>query len=167
MDFKGYINESSINNLYQSAVDAFPNTRMRQHAVDPIEIGNVNMTPYVGVRTLFVRATARNEDRQYSPMILFTGVNYNEEGPIQIEYNGRPYQFNPPSIEDSDVRVRCGCGDFKWRFNYYDHVDQSLYGRVRAPYEGQGAPANPQEMPGMCKHLMKLAQILREEGLIA
>ena len=167
MDFKGYINESSINTLYQSAVDAFPNTRMRQHATAPIEIRNVNITPYAGVRTLFVRADARNEDRHYAPMILFRGVNYNADGPIQIEYQGRLYTFEAPSLARTDVHIRCNCNDFKWRFNYYDHLDHSLYGRVRAPYENQGgAPANPQEMPGMCKHLMKLAQVLEEEGLI-
>lgn len=57
--------------------------------------------------------------------------------------------------------------DFYWRFNYYDHIDHSLYGRKRKKYEGQGLwVANPKEMPGMCKHLMKMAMALRDAGLI-
>ena len=171
MDFKIFINESSLNDLHQSSVGAFPDTRMRQHATQPIEITEFNVTPYLGVRTLFLRARATNEDRHYSPMILFKGVQYHEnqdvQGLAQIELGGRNYFFEQLSLENNHVMLRCDCNDFKWRFNYYDYTDGSLHGRVRAPYHGQGgAPANPHEMPGMCKHLMKMTEVLTEMGMI-
>jgi hypothetical protein len=161
MDFKGYINESSLNTLYQSAVDAFPNTRKRQFAVGEIEIENVRAVPYLGMRTLFVQSGARNQDRHYSPVILFRDVNYNENGEIIIEYQGDEYRFDRLSLNNNDVLIRCNCPDFYWRFTHYNHLDHSLYGRDRAFYQNQGGPpANPQEMPGMCKHLLALIRDL-------
>jgi hypothetical protein len=163
-----FLTESSLTDLYYSAVKAFPKTTKRQHAVDPIIIEELRWTPFKGVKTLFIRAEARNETRHYSPMILFKNVNYDNGRVKIVASDGLEYRFAPLSMEDNDVLVRCNCPDFKWRFNYYDHEDHSLYGRVRAPYESKGGPpANPQELPGMCKHLMKAVIVLRDAGIFS
>lgn len=163
----GHLFESSLEDLYQSAVEAFPNTRMRQHATHPIVITNLRWTPFVGMKTLFIKALAQNEGREYNPIILFKNVNYKGDQVKIMSSDHREVSFDKLSMEHTDVNLRCNCKDFYWRFNYYDHVDKSLYGRKRAPYEstGRGQPANPFEMPGMCKHLMKTAHVLREAGI--
>lgn len=169
MEFQQWLNESTLNELVQSAIDAFPNTTKRQHVVNEVEIQNLALTPYLGVRTLFVRATAINEDRQYRPMILFRNVNYRPQGEgrlVQIERHGRQYFLEQLLADEHDVLTRCNCPDFYWRFHHYNSLDHSLYGRNRNPYDGQPPPANPQEMPGMCKHLMALKQNLEETGLV-
>lgn len=164
-----FLNESSYVDLYNSAVAAFPNTRKRQHATDPVVIETLSWTPFVGVNTLFIRAEARNETRHYSPMVLFKDVNYKESGVKIIANDGKEYAFAKLSPDDTDVLVRCNCPDFHWRFNYYDWVDQSLYGRCRKPYEAtrqhSSHSANPSELPGMCKHVMKVFSALRDAGL--
>jgi hypothetical protein len=160
------INESSANELYQSAVDAFPHTTKRQHAIDPIRIVQLNWTPFVGLKTLLVRGTAVNEGRTYKPIVLFKQVEYGTGIPLRAS-DGRDYLLRPLSAENNDVLLRCDCKDFYWRFNYYDHLDKSLYGRKRSKYESQGGPpANPLEMPGMCKHLMKMLLALRDAELL-
>ena len=123
----------------------------------------------MGVKTLFIKALAQNEGREYSPIILFKKVNYGGNQVTITDSTDREVSFDKLSLKDTDVVLRCNCKDFYWRFNYYDHVDKSLYGRKRAPYEakGTGQPANPFEMPGMCKHLMKTAHVLREAGIFA
>jgi hypothetical protein len=121
----------------------------------------------MGVRTLFIKALAQNEGREYAPIILFKNVNYDSDE-VKITANtGREYSFGKLSLESTDVVLRCNCKDFYWRFNYYDHLDKSLYGRKRAKYEakGTGRPANPMQMPGMCKHLMQTSHVLREAGI--
>ena len=68
--------ESSLTDLYQSAVEAFPGTTKRQHAIDPITVVNLRWTPFIGMKTLLIRGTAHNEDREYNPLILFKKVAY-------------------------------------------------------------------------------------------
>ena len=157
--------------LYQSSVDAFPGTTKRQHAVDPIKITNIRWLPYLGVRTLFVRAEARNENRHYNPMVLFKNVQYhnaNAQGRIRLATNNRTYFLEQLSLENTDVLLRCQCEDFKWRFQHFDKLDKSLYGSNRKKYEALYDPgsANPKKMPGMCKHLMVLTTILKSSGII-
>lgn len=158
------INESSVNDLYNSTVAAFPRTTKRQHATQPIVIEELTWTPFLGMKTLFVKSAVRNETRHYNPIILFKNINYNGTGAKIKDNNGQLYEFDPISVENTDIVLRCQCDDFYFRFNYYNHLDHSLYGRKRGAYEskGIGPPANPMELPGMCKHLIKTIQIMQE-----
>lgn len=159
-------NESSLDDLFISAIRAFPNTTKRQYAVQPIVIETIRWTPFVGMKTLFVKGHARNEDRHYDTIILFKDVDYtNEQVKIKAS-DGKIYRFAKLSMENTDVLVRCNCQDFKWRFNYYDHLDRSLYGPKRSKYESiSGMPANPKKLPGMCKHLMATTKVLNDAGI--
>lgn len=165
--------ESSLDDLYQSAVEAFPNTTKRQYATDTIQISSLQWIPFVGFKTLFVKAIAQNEGREYSPIILFKNVTYHEAaGPHIVGLNasdGHEYFLERLSLTNQNVLVRCDCQDFKWRFNYYDHLDKSLYGPKRKKYEALLNPgsANPQELPGMCKHLIKFNKSLSQSGLLS
>ena len=165
------LDEATLADLYQSAVDAFPGTTKRQHATEPVRIVDLTWTPFLGVRTLFVKGRSQNEGREYGPMILFKGVQYHDAarpGLVEITASdGRDYVFEKLRPGGTEVLVRCGCPDFVWRFNYYDHLDRSLYGSKRRKYESAGGPAaNPLGLPGMCKHLMKLAQALDHAGIM-
>ena len=158
--------ESSAEELYRSAVKAFPNTKMRQHATHPIVIRELRWTPFVGVKTLFIKGLAQNEDREYGPCILFKGVNYEGKAVKITASDGLQYNFDKLSLENTEVLVRCNCPDFFWRFNYYDHLDKALYGTKRKKYESHGGPAaNPLELPGMCKHIMKMTKVISESGI--
>lgn len=160
--------ESSLNDLFRSAVVAFPETRKRQHATDTVRIVQLSWTPYIGVKTLFLRGLAENRrggGGEYRPIILFKGVQYSDDGEVKVVADGKFYRFAQLSESDNDALVRCDCGDFYWRFNYYDHLDKSLYGNKRKKYEGE-MPINPTKSPGMCKHLMKMMYALRDAGVI-
>lgn len=164
--------ESTLNDLHTSAVNAFPNTRKRQHAIDPIRIVEVTWTPYLGMKTLFTSGRASSGDKEYKPLILFKNVAYHEnnaQGLVGLAASdGQDYFLEKINLADHDVVVRCNCPDFHWRFNYFDHLDKSLYGRKRAPYQALFNPgsANPQEMPGICKHIMKFARVLSQSGIV-
>jgi hypothetical protein len=158
--------ESTLAELFGSTVLAFPNTRMRQHATEPLVIEELNYVPFLGVKTLFIRAGVRNEDRHYKPIVLIKGIDYKAKGTKITDENGKVYEFGPLSINENEVNVRCQCADFTWRFNYYDYEDSSLYGNKRRKYESSGGPsANPLELPGMCKHLIKVMEALRQYGI--
>lgn len=161
------IDESSLTDLYLSAVRAFPNTTKRQHATQPVEIESIRWTPFVGMKTLFVKGWARNEDRHYNPIILFKGIDYGQNDLQFVASDGKEYSMARLSTEHNDVLVRCNCNDHFWRFRHYNYLDRSLYGPNRKPYEskGIGPPANPLQLPGLCKHLMKMSYVLGESGI--
>jgi len=172
MDFsKWLLSELTFPELYKSTVNAFPSTTKRQHAIDTIEISDLTWIPYKGVRTLFVKGLAQNENKEYKTIVLFKNVKYHENkmpSLVSISTDAGHVFMERMQLEKNDILLRCTCPDFKWRFNYFDHVDKSLYGRKRAKYEAKFNPgsANPQEMPGMCKHLIKMMKTLIESGLI-
>lgn len=169
---KHAVSESTLYDLYQSTVAAFPNTAYRQHAVDPIKITQLEWVPYLGVKTLYLKGLAQSSSgREYRPIIVFKNVRYHTErdAPDLIEIvasDNRPYLLEKLGNTTNDVLVRCDCKDFYWRFNYYDHEDGSLFGRKRKKYEGAGPPANPMELPGVCKHILKLAKALDHAGIV-
>lgn len=168
------LQESNLQDLYASTVQAFPRTTKRQYAIDPVRIVELSWTPFLGVKTLFIKGLAQSGEsgKEYSPMVLFKGVNYHQikENQDWIEIvasDGHNYVFERLN-KGNDVLLRCDCADFRWRFNYFDHQDGSLYGRVRKKYEANVNPgsANPLELPGMCKHLIKLVQSLDHAGIL-
>ena len=133
----------------------------------------MQLTPFIGVKTLFAKALATNTENghEYNPMILFKNVSYhkNDDTKHLIEFmasDGKKYLFE--KIKNNDVLLRCNCNDFKWRFNFTDYTDHSLYGKLRTKYEAKFRPgsSNPKEMPGMCKHIIKFAKILNNSGIL-
>lgn len=161
--------ESSLNDLYRGAVNGFPTTTRRQHAIDTVRIVELSWTPYVGLRTLFIKGVAQNFDStpysEYKVIALFKGVTYGSGIPVAV--NGIQYLIEQLSAENDGVLVKCSCGDYNWRFRHYNFLDKSNYGRDRKKYEGAGLwKANPLEMPGMCKHIMKMMLALRDAKML-
>ena len=66
--------ESSLKDLFKSSQDAFPATKMREHATHPVKVEHLEWVPFLGVGTLFVKATVRNEGRKHESIMLFKGV---------------------------------------------------------------------------------------------
>jgi hypothetical protein len=169
MEFSSWLNESSLNDLYNSTVAAFPKTTLRQHAVDPIRIVDLSIVPYKGMKTIYFKGLAQNEGREYNSIILFKTVSYDSQSPNTIRIiadDGLEYVLDKLSPAINEVKMRCNCPDFYWRFNFYDHLDTSLYGKKRTKYKGNYR-INPKEMPGMCKHLIALTKALVGSGVLA
>jgi hypothetical protein len=166
------MNEASLVHLYDSTVKAFPKTQFRQHATHTIRFPKLDLLPFLGVKTLFVKGLAQNEGREYSTYIVFKNVNYKPEDKIDLVEitgsDGLPYKFKKLIAEKHDVLVRCSCPDFKWRWSYWDGQQKCLYGAKPKPYDpvSNRGPANPLELEGMCKHTLKLVEALKDAGIL-
>jgi hypothetical protein len=164
--------ETSIVNLYKSTTEAFPKTTKRQYSTHTVRVERVEWVPFIGLKTLFIKGLIKNEGKKYDCIMLFKGIVYKEEEGkklIKIKMStGKEYFVEQIDSEKNDVLVRCNCKDFYWRFVHYNKEDKSLYGRDRSPYKGLIRPntANPMEMAGMCKHLIKMAKIIKETNLL-
>lgn len=170
------LSESSLSDLYQSIINGFPHTTKRQHSVDEIKVAQLHITPFRNMRTIFFKGLTENKGNghQYNSIILFKNVIFpahETDTMIEIVGNdGNEYAIEPLTM-NQDVRCRCNCKDFRYRMAWYDHLDHSLYNHPPKHYErvvppSGLPPANPNEVPGLCKHILSLERALRHSGIL-
>jgi hypothetical protein len=169
-DLLTVLEESSLGDLDRSASSSVP-TRKRQHSVDTVRLGEIRFVP--GEGNLLVKCfTSGETGKQYDTQIMLNDVVYSEEqaeGTINFTaMDGEEYFIQPLSAQETQVEVTCNCMDFYWRFALWNHNDGSLLGPKPQPYykKTDRPPVNPEGAPGMCKHLMKLATGLMENGIV-
>lgn len=164
--------DSTYNQLHGNIVRGFPGTRKRQHATGPVHIVTMEYLPYVNDNVLRVNTVAKSSGNTYQPVILFRNVRYEPEDlTTNITFratDNQEYHIQTIRLPGSNVRVRCGCLDFYYRFGAWNHGDNSLEGPPPPPYHATGnrPPANPTQVPGVCKHLIKVVQQLRQGRIV-
>lgn len=168
-----FLQETPYMDLERNIVTGFPGTTKRQHAVDPVQIVQLNLFPSVQSKTLIARALARSGAKKYSPEVMLLSVEYQpEDTPDNITFkanDGDDYHIAPVDLRQNDCKVRCDCLDFYFRFAYWNHNDGSLYGGAPPRYVRKTAnrpPVNPARVPGICKHVIKCMMALSEAGLV-
>jgi hypothetical protein len=165
--------DSTVPQLRTNIVQAFPNTRKRQHVIGEVTIANVQFIPFLGTKFLHVKSTSRSNGNAYKQAVQFMRVDFDqEEGPNNITFtaaDGRDYHMQPIILTGHNVKVRCNCLDFYHRFAAWNHQDNSIVGRAPLPYQRRTntrPEVNPDHVPGMCKHLLKLMDELRRQGIV-
>jgi len=169
------IDEISIRDLENNITRGFPGTKARQHAVGPVQIPIVRLTPYVPSHSLYAEGQANNRGHRYNPEIMFQEVNFeDQETPTNITFTGSDNnEYNiaqPVPLMGNNVQVRCNCLDFHYRFARQNAGDDALVGKAPPPYRRKTQtrpPANPMHVPGMCKHLLALVDELQKMGIVA
>lgn len=162
--------ELSLDELVQRTISAFPDTERRQNATYSVSVTDTKLLPADG--TLIAKATVRGSGGQmYECVIQFENVKYNptEEDAATFVSGDKEYKIVPIRRSETDVKVCCKCLDFRYRFAHYNQSADALYGQspelyAKVPGSNRG-PANPTHTPGVCKHLMDLADTLEQSGL--
>jgi hypothetical protein len=130
----------------------------------------------------------------YDTTVVFHGLNFQNvkdaEHPQGFQiFKGYNVFCNKPSLRSTEVTVSCLCADFYYMWWYFNKRAGSLDGQNFPSYhrkDGQkpGSPGvahktksgnighsrgavNPQEEPGLCKHLLALVEYMASEGFIA
>lgn len=167
--------ESTYNDLDANITTSFPNTRKRQHATNEVRVQQLDLVPYVGTQMLHVRAiTTGNSGQQYQQAIQLLRVKFESaKTPENVEISavdGKTYYIQPIDLNNHNVKVRCNCLDFYHRFAHYNHSDKSIVGRAPVPYQRKTTTrpeVNPDHVPGMCKHLIKVVERLRTQRIVS
>lgn len=161
--------KSTPTDLEQNIITAFPKTKKRQHIVDTVNVTSIEFIPFVGMNTLHVRATTDD----YKQAIQFNNVQYiagEREGAVSVEdaKTKSTYWFNPIDVRVNLIKVRCSCLDFRFRFANYNKRDMSLVGPPPPRYvpKTNRPPVNPHQVPGMCKHILKILDVLADDGVL-
>ena len=167
------LDERSFTGLQQSTLRFQPPTTKRQHATDPIKIVQMQLVPAVPSRIIKVEAVAQSGQKTYDPVLQFNQVDFDEEDTDQnvtfTGSDGEAYHIVPISLMRNNVQVKCTCLDFFYRFASFNFVDGSLYGQKPPPYQRRTQtrpPANILKIPGLCKHLIKTGEALKQSGLV-
>lgn len=98
----------------------------------------------------------------YDQVFMFNKIVLDEEDtPENMTVkttDGKDIHVNYRGLANSDVKVRCTCLDFYWRFAVYNFNKKALYGDRPPPYikKTSRPPVNPMQKPGVCKHIYKL-----------
>lgn len=166
--------DSTYPNLYREIQRGFPATQRRQHAVGEVAILNMQFLPYVGMKMLQVRAACRSNQHNYNPIIQFLNVTFDQvdtnDNITFTGQDGQDYHVQPVTLDTSRVKVRCNCLDFYYRFAQTNSGDGSLVGRPPALYQrvpgSTRPPVNPQNVPGICRHLIKVVRRLQQQGFV-
>ncbi len=170
--------EQSTYNQLKGNVDSFiPISTKRQNAIDPVQIVEMQTLPFLGTKNLNVDSRAQNSDSkqgrsEFYPKIIFNQVEFEEESTNEnitfTAKDGNEYNMQAIDLGKSTLRVRCTCGDFLWRFAAFNAKDKSLIGTAPKPYQNKTnrGPVNPRQVPGVCKHLIKTIEALKQSGMV-
>lgn len=168
--------ESTYNELERNTLSMPGNNRA--NATNSVQIRSLELIPYDGALGVNASVNSVNSGNTYQPQMMFLDVEYiNTEDP-NIENDprtvtfqaadGHDYTIMPISLARNNVKVRCTCLDFRWRFAIYNDKDNSLLGGGPGLYQkkSQRQPGNPQQVPGVCKHILKLVAELKANGVV-
>jgi hypothetical protein len=164
--------DSTYAQLDTNIRQGFPNTKKRQYATGPVAINRMEYVPYLENGELHVNARAVSSGNQYEPTVAFRNVTFEPQDSAQnTTFRGadnNEYHIQPIPLNGSNVRVRCNCLDFYYRFASWNAGDNSLAGQAPPPYIAKGVrpPANPSKVPGVCKHVIKVVDRLKQARIV-
>lgn len=165
--------ERSMSSLVSVTGNTFGNDR--QQDAQRVQVKNIEYIPMVEQGMLQVRANTYSESgNNYQSVIVIDNLDYiNEETYNEMDNGGNAFEFSSSSgttfyaqpSGDSNAKVRCTCEDFRWRFASYNYSDNSLQGDPPDAYakKTDRPSVNPNNTPGVCKHLIKLKNELERE----
>lgn len=163
--------DSTEPHLYSNIERTFPNTRRRQHTTREVRAPNIVYTPYLQNKMLQAETqTISTNGNRHNTVVQLLDVQFGE-GPTKIATStGQEISFTPFAANSTNVKVRCDCLDFRFRFADWNHSDNSLVGSPPPPYIRKTTtrpPANPLQTPGFCRHVIKVFEDMRRQGIIA
>ena len=151
-DTRAYL---TYNDLVTSTDLALPVTHMKGEPVN-FRFLRGKVTKKVGTRSVKMTAEVMSQqmDKSYTVIIDFYNVG---EGEL-------------PSLSKNPIRCRCSCAAYYFWFSYANKISSALSGRSFTPYipvqnpKRIVPPRNPNNYPGMCKHLIALGKGIVNSG---
>jgi hypothetical protein len=167
------IYEDTVNDLEQGTIAGFPNTKKRQNVTGTVAVNNIKFIPYEQSNTLQIQADVTSAGHRYQTAMSFTDVQYEQaDSNDVISFHGtdsKEHYIYAVSAILNNAQVRCTCLDFYFRFANQDYQSDSLLGSPPPPYRRKTTtrpPANPTDTIGMCKHLIKMADKLKDMRIL-
>lgn len=166
---------ATYNQLDQNIDVGWPNTTKRQFATNQVSINTIEFVPYIGTKVLHVKSTSKSTNNNvYNQSVQFLKVNFNPSEDstevAEIEQSDQSVvKVETIDLNTHNIKCRCSCLDFRFRFAFYNNQDKALVGQPPPRYIRKTTtkpPVNPLHLPGMCKHILKLIDNLRDQRIV-
>ena len=165
------IREYTISQLDKDTANNFVGDRKERS--NNIKVTSVVYVPFVANNKLLCNSDVVGETGQhYKTKISFSNVEYDtKDGNIITTSDNKEMSIGIIDMNKSDVEVSCNCLDFFQRLASYDKTVKALYGNETPKYTGFTRPedkkkGNPNNSPGMCKHLYALIDYLKSDNVV-
>lgn len=166
------LSEMTYNELERNTLNFTPPSTKRQHAMDPVQIQRIELMAARPSGVLECTGMVNSGGNQYQSMMVFRDVVFEDEDTqSNITFtaaDNQDYHIQPISLSHNNVKVRCTCLDFRWRFAMHNQKHDALHGEGPDLYQKKTnrPPNNPGQVAGLCKHLLKFAVELRNSGIV-
>lgn len=113
----------------------------------------------------FGTVNSSSKPKRYEVEVAFSKVGKTENLTIEEIEKG----FKPkPNLLDHEITVRCNCDSYWSRFYKANHFNSVTTGAPfrRGRNRSGRKPYNPNNIPGICKHLIQFISYLQEQGFI-
>jgi hypothetical protein len=166
------VEDQTIPDLRRSIERGFPHTKKRQHATDEVNVTKLQYTP-IGNNTLRLTSNTQSDNgHKYQQIIDLKNINYEPDGHETTEITdigGNKHTVTAIELNVNNVAVYCSCQDYQMRFAYYNIQNNCHVGPPPKPYVRKTdyyPPANPLKVPGCCKHILKVEESLKDQGIL-
>ncbi len=143
-------------------------TTKRHHIADQVQlVGGFQAVKLDGSRIVFQSKT----NTGHAPKVSF---DYEEttNGTQVVTQDGTDLSIRPKSSTTDDILVSCNCEDFFYRFATVNSENGVLFGNIERVYVPKGTRKLSQQeypissQPAICKHVIKLTDLLRAQQVI-
>jgi hypothetical protein len=143
--------------LLQNTNKVHPDSILNGRSGTGMRVVAFKKTKFKGTKVIeyFGTIMSQYEQRGYSTIIWFQGL--------------KDVDKDIPNLDKTTVRVRCSCKNFYFMFEYWNKVNNSLAGGPHKTYVRKTTTypeRNPEHLPGMCKHLVRILISMKSEKLV-
>lgn len=136
-------------------------------------VKKIESKAWIGTRSLMFKGVVFGETDKYPVLVQFFGLDFekvkSKKADVPAKVDGTVWYHSTPSLKAHEVSLKCGCTDFRFRWEFPLYKNGALIGNFRryTPVPGSNrGPANPKELMGMCKHLYSMVLALKDADLI-
>jgi hypothetical protein len=170
----------TINSLYNNTISF---SSKRKYPDDNSSKTLEGIIPFVGVNTALFQFSMRGKTQKGKHRInlLFTNLKIypaismpeNPKDFIKIEEKNIFYYIEKPSVRSSPVVYRCTCKDWYFTWSYSAWKKKAIFGAKAKPYIRKTSPPpkgypykNPNEIVGICKHVIHIMVLMQKNNLL-
>ena len=129
------------------------------------KVDSLKITRFVGTRSILYSAMTRDVEGPAAH-----SSSSNKPRSVQIQFTvpkGEDVKSYTPSIKNDRVLVRSESPYYRFAFQYNNKKNKAHFGKIK-PFKvkGTGKPINPENYPGIDKHLIALTKAMQDNKLI-
>ncbi len=175
MKLSDLFEDLNINQLHQNIQRGFPKTKKRQHVTHEVNVNNIHFKIDTNQKILSINANTSTSGtgNKHTPMLALKDVNFQapQSGQnVEIQgADGQKQSITPVKLNINNVMVACDCEDYIKRFAPYNVQNNCHLGQPPAPYTRKTTTypeVNPKHLPGMCKHIIKIVEVLKQKHIL-